>query len=302
MDRVDEIIRRAENIDSKGFLGLVEEASALLRAESGFRVSGGLVTLPPKGKVTVVGDLHGDLLSLRRILEICGFLDVGMEDSYLIFLGDYGDRGFYSPEVYSVILELKIMFPDRIILLRGNHEGPDDLLAYPHDLPWHLRRKFGGDSEMIYEGLRGLFRSMYLAVLVEGRFVMLHGGVPSMAGSIEDLMYADEKHPAESHLEEILWSDPVEDLMGTYPSPRGAGKLFGEDVTCRFLRLLDVDLLIRGHEPADSGFKMNHDGRVVTLFSRRGAPYHNRFGAFLQTDLSREIKDRSEIKNDIIKF
>ena len=38
----------------------------------------------------------------------------------LVFLGDYGDRGSF--EVFMPLLELKLMFPNQVWLLRGNHE------------------------------------------------------------------------------------------------------------------------------------------------------------------------------------
>ena len=117
-----------------------------------------------------------------------------------------------------------------------------------------------------------------------------------MAKSLEDLAYAHTKHPNESHLEEILWSDPEEGLKGTCPSPRGAGRLFGQDITERFLRILNSNVFIRGHEPADVGFKINHGGRILTLFSRRGEPYYNSQGAFLQFDLAEKIESAFQLR------
>jgi protein phosphatase len=127
----------------------------------------------------------------------------------------------------------------------------------------------------------------------------LHGGVPSQAKSIDDIAFAQQKHPTESHLEEILWSDPEENLTGTHPSPRGAGKLFGKDVTEKFLRMLDVRMLVRGHEPAEAGYKINHDGRVLTLFSRRGEPYYNSKAACLMFDLSRDVTDVHQLVDSL---
>jgi len=62
--------------------------------------------------------------------------------------------------------------------------------------------------------------------------------------------------------------------------------MFGENVTDDFLRILDVPFLVRGHEPTVEGFRINHGGKVLTLFSRKGSPYFNRYGAYLALDLS----------------
>jgi len=307
---IEGIVEEAGRVNASSFLQLIGEVRDLMAEEvsggvgPGVDVVGRLVKLRPEGDAFVVGDIHGDLGSLVHILADSGFMGRASKDGgpYLIFLGDYGDRGVNSPEVYYVILTLKLNFPSRVILLRGNHEGPKDLLAYPHDLPYQLRRRFGGDGDAVYDGLNGLFDYLYTALIVEGRFVMLHGGVPSRAVSVEDLAYAHERHPAQSHLEEVLWSDPVEGLRGTYFSPRGAGMLFGEDVTVRFLRMLGVNVLFRGHEPCDLGYKFNHHGRVLTLFSRKGAPYYNERGAYLAVDLSRPVDNVRELEPNIHTF
>ena len=308
MTRLSVLIDEAKETGSQDFMQLISQVSRILTFETThqgkLRLTGRLVHLPPTGEAVVIGDIHGDLNSLERILNETRFIEKAEAKAnlYLVFLGDYGDRGPYSPEVYHVVFRLKTMFPEKVILLMGNHEGPEDLLAHPHDLPFHLQRKFGGAWHEVYKALTHLQRQLYTAVLVEKRCIMLHGGVPSMAKTLDDLAFAYEKHPKKRHLEEILWSDPSEGMRGTRPSPRGAGMLFGGDVTERFLRMLDVRCLIRGHESAGKGYKFNHNGRILTLFSRKGLPYFNRHGAYLTLDLSQTVKNAETLVPFIRQF
>ena len=304
----EKLIKKAIRADIDEFLKLITITTELQAKENGkvgsLQITGRLVSLMPEGEAVIVGDIHGDLESLFQILKETDFVEKVKKDKdcLLIFLGDYGDRGVQSAEVYYVVLRLKEAFPENVILMRGNHEGPDDLLAYPHDLPNHLYMKFGETSYQVYAKLRQLFNYLHNAVIVKKRYVLLHGGVPTQAETIEDLAYAHEKHPRETHLEEILWSDPWEGLTGTYASPRGAGRLFGENETSKFLNMLNVKVLIRGHEPAQEGFKINHHGKILTLFSRKGSPYFNEQGAYLRLDMSYKVENAYQLKQFIKVF
>ena len=141
----------------------MEKTIDLLRGESGkignMFISERLVKLEPLGEALVIGDLHGDLESLISILGSSGFTRkmVASKDATLIFLGDYGDRGEYSGAVYYTILKLKLAFPEQVILLRGNHEGPQDLMASPHDLSSHFQYRFKENWMKAYAKTQKLF-------------------------------------------------------------------------------------------------------------------------------------------------
>jgi len=302
------IVKEALEVRCESFTQLVEDVEQLLCEENGrvgnFDISGRLIELKPQGEALVVGDLHGDLNSLIDILRGSNFLQKMNQNSVsvLVFLGDYGDRGEYSKEVYYIVLKLKRLFPEQVILMRGNHEGPEDLMASPHDLPMEFQMKFGEKWEGAYSKVRDLFARLYNAVLIEERYLMIHGGLPPQAKTIEDLAYAHNLHPKKGFLEDMLWSDPNEMIKGVCASPRGAGKLFGENITSEALRRFNAKILIRGHEPCADGFKIDHRGRVLTLFSRKGPPYFNDYGAYLEVQLSEKFENAEQLTPYIHKF
>ena len=68
--------------------------------------------------VTVVGDVHGQFYDLVEIFRVGG----NVPDTNYLFLGDYVDRGNASVETITYLMLLKLRFPKRFTLLRGNHE------------------------------------------------------------------------------------------------------------------------------------------------------------------------------------
>jgi protein phosphatase len=302
------IVKESKAVQSDGFVKIVENAIDLLRGESGrlgnLNVSERLVKLEPLGEAMVVGDLHGDIESLITILKNSDFMQkmTKRKDAILIFLGDYGDRGAYSAEVYYTVLKLKLAFPEQTVLLRGNHEGPEDLLASPHDLPMQFQFRFKENWRTAYAKTRELFACLYNAVLVEEHCLMVHGGLSPNITSIQDLARAHMTHPEQEFLEDLLWSDPNDMVKEVLYSPRGAGKLFGKKVTENTLKKVNAKILIRGHEPCEEGFKLNHDGKALTLFSRKGAPYFNAYGAYLQLPLSEKFENAQQLVPWIHKF
>lgn len=65
----------------------------------------------------------------------------------------------------------------------------------------------------------------------------------------------------------MVWSDPDEQKKGWGASPRGAGYVWGLDITNKFLHTNNIQMIARAHQLVMDGYNQNHDNKVVTLFS-----------------------------------
>jgi serine/threonine protein phosphatase 1 len=74
---------------------------------------------PVAGRTFAIGDIHGDLASLEKLL---GRLPTLTADDTVVFLGDYVDRGPDSAGVVSTVRRLMKRSKAKVIALRGNHE------------------------------------------------------------------------------------------------------------------------------------------------------------------------------------
>lgn len=105
-------------------------------------------------KIFAIGDIHGCLWSLEKLLDI---LPVNWGKDLVVFLGDYIDRGPDPKGVIEKILELKELYGEKIITLKGNHE-------------WMFERFLKGiDTDIfLYNGggatLRGYYKNGYLEI------------------------------------------------------------------------------------------------------------------------------------------
>jgi len=203
-------------------------------------------------RLLVVGDLHGDFDSLCSLTDIFHPIH-----DFLIFLGDYADRGTAGVEVLQSVEGLARKHPQNVLLLKGNHEDFTNT-GKPKFFPCHLCKEVEQKKEK-WEEYEILF---------------VHGGISSKIKTVNDLN--DPNHAIKN---DLIWSDPFEGL-GEFSNKKrgGSGVKFGRDITENVCKLIGVKRIIRGHEPikALKGPAYAHNSRVITVSSTRvygGRPF-----------------------------
>merc|ERR1711871_1394312 len=188
--------------------------------------------------VTICGDIHGQFYDLKELFKVGGECP---QTNYL-FMGDFVDRGFYSVETFLLLLALKVRYPDRITLIRGNHESRQITQVYGfYD---ECLRKYG--SVNVWRYCTEIFDYLSLSALVEDRIFAVHGGLSPSISTLDQIRVIDRKQevPHDGAMCDLLWSDP-EEIDGWGLSPRGAGYLFGWDVVSQFNHTNKIDFITR---------------------------------------------------------
>ncbi|EFO63452.1 Serine/Threonine protein phosphatase, putative [Giardia lamblia P15] len=246
-------------------------------------------------KIYVVGDLHGNYSALIILLleanilhrNNAGVLSIdqnAFQSTHLVFLGDYVDRMSHSIEIIALLCYLKLSYPNKIILLRGNHETVATSMGNTthKELCIKYGRERGGN---IYRMLTKFFCSLPLACLINSIVLCVHGGIhapePARIGDLDIIDRFREPNqlrkkvtPYYDHLQNLLWSDYIDedpdeaDKDGIcHNADRATGILYGPTVLHSFLKSNGLSMIIRGHECVPDGFLANNFGAHNTVFS-----------------------------------
>ncbi|MDH4214346.1 MAG: serine/threonine protein phosphatase [Candidatus Thorarchaeota archaeon] len=225
-----------------------------------YRASPNVVTIPSQNLI-FVGDLHGELqsvLSVQRYIE-------KYNNHYFIFLGDYADRGPEQVETINLVMALNLAYPDRVLLLRGNHESNE--IAARYGFYHAVLREFSVD---VFKYYSSVFEVLPIAAYREGFVFGCHGGVPEGVASIEEIQARNRRNPnfPDDVIFQLVWNDPREGNFKFYPNERSSrARHYGQIAFDTFMENINAQVMFRAHEVIPEGYCTFFQKRLVSVFT-----------------------------------
>lgn len=259
-----------KNFQKNGRLSKEAAVRLLRTALETFKKEENIVKVPDP--VVFVGDIHGQFFDLVKMLDLVGKIG----DLNFVFLGDYVDRGMFAFEVVATLYALKLCYPNKITLLRGNHECRQ--MTENFNFLIEIEEKY--DHE-IYDLLMETFDALPLAALVDNKILAVHGGISPELQNMQAINKIDrfKEVPRVGLFTDLMWSDPVENETGhldelfSKNSKRSCSFLFGNQAANNFLEMNNLLCVVRAHEVQMNGYKLHQwNGpaefpAVITIFS-----------------------------------
>jgi len=235
-------------------LTMLEEVTTIFMSEE--------TVVKVSSPLVIVGDLHGTILDFLKILSIFSF----PPNRKYLFLGDLVNKGEFSTEIIAIVFAMKSLYPESVIIVRGNHEFASqcEQCGFYEELT-HLY----GDDTTLPAAFSRAFSYIPLGAIIDNSVLCVHGGI---GPSITDISTIKSIPRPITNFKsglatEIMWSDPSESLPLFLPSNRGLGYLFGHKALSEFLKKSHLSMLIRGHQTVEEGIKQQFGGQLVTVFS-----------------------------------
>lgn len=203
--------------------------------------------------LVVVGDIHGQFYDLLNLIQKFG----DPSKTRYLFLGDYVDRGKFCIETLTLVLTFKIAYPNNVFLLRGNHEGRTMTTYY--NFKMECEKKY---NSQMYDDFVDLFMMLPLAALIDNKYFAVHGGISPTIRTLTELQKIDRQVeiPESGTMCDLMWSDPIEESheQWQYNKMRSCSYYYSRNQAMKFLNANHLNLIIRGHEVQNKGYKYQH--------------------------------------------
>ena len=164
------------------------------------------------------------------------------------------------------MLSIKIKYPDKIFLLRGNHES--EAINKIYGFYDECKRRL---SVKCFKKIINLFNMLPISALINENILCMHGGLSKELKTIDQInnILRPTDIPDEGLLCDLLWSDPNETLLEEDygKNERNISVTFSKKVVKEFEEKNNLDLICRAHQVVEEGFEFFAEMKLVTIFT-----------------------------------
>ena len=213
--------------------------------------------------INIFGDIHGQFADMIHFLEMTGLPPA----QKFLFMGDYVDRGNNSIEVCALLFAMKIMYPNNVQILRGNHECPEVNSLY--GLLNECETRFDNDAKLVFNKINEVLCVLPLCAIVNKKIFCVHGGISPHLKTLDDIRVLNRfgKIPDSGLLCDLMWSDPTQSQQKWGLNSRGISCTYSNLAINTFLKNNKLQLLCRAHQLVSEGYKFFGNNKMVTVFS-----------------------------------
>ena len=156
------------------------------------------------GRVTVVGDLHGQFRDLGYLLGSKGPVGFPSKTNQILVNGDMVDRGDMSIETVIILSLISLMVPGSVHMLKGNHEH-DPGLNRSLGFDVEVKTKYPGDKDVKWL-FRQLFAALPVAAVIDNAVFVVHGGLGRIVKTIKEINNIVDRAEDILALYELFWN------------------------------------------------------------------------------------------------
>ncbi|MGQ9506095.1 MAG: metallophosphoesterase [Thermogutta sp.] len=237
---------------------------------------GNLVVLTPDDgtDVIIAGDLHGNRRNFNLVRRVAA-LDKNPQRHLILQEVCHGgptypaNAGCMSHTVLEDVAKLKLQFPDRVHFILGNHE-----LAEVTDYPIQKNKQmlnllfrlgiqhvYGPAADRVREAYLEFIKSCPLGVRLPGDALVTH----SLPENVDRYGFDATIFHRPLDMVEFLEHKSVFRLVW--------GRDYRRENASAFARLMEVSVLIHGHEPCPEGFSTPNEYQLILDCSAEKAAY-----------------------------
>lgn len=263
-----------------------------------------------------VGDLHGSFFDLNILIHYfeAMFIEAAQQGKRMkcVFLGDYVDRNEMDIHTLLYLIAFNLRHPKEVILLRGNHE--EQRVNTRYGFKKNVNTRFRTN---LYLEFTQFFELLPVAAFIDSNgfnILALHGGIPvnpenpdrsinlrktTLQTQFANIQFIDPLS------QQILWNDPVENLSknllyGPNFDRGGSFYVFGPKIFTQFIKMNRVDMIIRGHQVFEQGFRYYFKNRLLSIFS--ASDYVNTSIQARVARLTYDKKDPRDVNLELLKI